>query len=359
MRFLKVFAQNTNIFISHCYFILGKTTLAHMVAKHAGYNVVEINASDDRSTNAFQTTLENSTQMRSVVDQEKRPNCIVFDEIDGAPQASVEFLVKFIAGTAPIKGKKSKGKDKGPNILKRPIICICNDVYVPALRPLRQIAFVINFPQTSSARLAERLMEIARRQHIKTDMGAMMALAEKSNNDIRSCLSVLHFYKAQHKSIGLTDIYKANVGQKDMQKGLFAVWSEIFEIKRTKKATGSSSVASLKERMQNVLNIISSFGDHERVAQGVYENFPLRQISNRRLEAISCALDWFCFNDVLTRQIYSIQNYSLMNYLNYAFVVWHFAFSSSQRQKLVYPSTGYEVSFTFFLFILTSYFSYL
>jgi len=28
---------------------LGKTTLAHVVAKHAGYNVVEMNASDDRS----------------------------------------------------------------------------------------------------------------------------------------------------------------------------------------------------------------------------------------------------------------------------------------------------------------------
>ena len=32
---------------------LGKTTLAHVIAKHAGYNVVEMNASDDRSLAAF------------------------------------------------------------------------------------------------------------------------------------------------------------------------------------------------------------------------------------------------------------------------------------------------------------------
>lgn len=32
---------------------LGKTTLAHLAAKHAGYNVVEINASDERSPDAF------------------------------------------------------------------------------------------------------------------------------------------------------------------------------------------------------------------------------------------------------------------------------------------------------------------
>ena len=32
---------------------LGKTTLAHLVAKHAGYRPVEVNASDDRSPEFF------------------------------------------------------------------------------------------------------------------------------------------------------------------------------------------------------------------------------------------------------------------------------------------------------------------
>lgn len=32
---------------------LGKTTLAHIAAKHAGYNIVELNASDDRGPEAF------------------------------------------------------------------------------------------------------------------------------------------------------------------------------------------------------------------------------------------------------------------------------------------------------------------
>jgi len=32
---------------------LGKTTLAHIAAKHAGYNVVEINASDERTPDKF------------------------------------------------------------------------------------------------------------------------------------------------------------------------------------------------------------------------------------------------------------------------------------------------------------------
>lgn len=56
---------------------LGKTTLAHTIARHAGYNVREINASDDRSPDAFKMALENGTQMKSVLSQDKRPNCII------------------------------------------------------------------------------------------------------------------------------------------------------------------------------------------------------------------------------------------------------------------------------------------
>ncbi|XP_018570059.1 chromosome transmission fidelity protein 18 homolog [Anoplophora glabripennis] len=323
---------------------LGKTTLAHMVAKHAGYNVIEINASDDRNTEAFKTCLENATQMRSVIDQKKRPNCLIFDEIDGAPPSSIDYLVKFISGTASSKAKKDKSEKKF--ILKRPIICICNDVYVPSLRPLRQIAFVVSFPPTSSARLAERLMEIARKENVKTDLGAMLALAEKSNNDIRSCLTVLHFFKGQNKPVTLSEVHKASIGQKDMQKGLFSVWQEIFRIEKSKLQSNSANSTSLKEtlksRMKKVLQTVSSFGDYDRVAQGVFENYPLLKLKDSSFEGISECLEWFVFSDVLNKQIYEQQNYSLTSYLQYACVVWHFVFGTTHSQKLNYPSAGYE-----------------
>lgn len=54
-----------------------------------GYNVVEVNASDDRSVQAFRTKLEAATQMKAVMGAERRPNCIILDEIDGAPAVSL------------------------------------------------------------------------------------------------------------------------------------------------------------------------------------------------------------------------------------------------------------------------------
>lgn len=57
------------------------------------------------------------------------------DEIDGAPLPSVELLVKWCTASTSA-GKGGKKKDKA-HALRRPIIAIANDLYAPALRPLR------------------------------------------------------------------------------------------------------------------------------------------------------------------------------------------------------------------------------
>lgn len=67
-------------------------------------------------------------------------------------QTSIDFLIKFATEKHTNRKKKTDGKEKKGIILKRPIICICNDIYVPALRNLRQNAFILNFPPTSSVR---------------------------------------------------------------------------------------------------------------------------------------------------------------------------------------------------------------
>ena len=45
--------------------------------------------SDDRSPDIFKQKIEAATQMQSVLTTDKRPNCLVIDEIDGAPTVSV------------------------------------------------------------------------------------------------------------------------------------------------------------------------------------------------------------------------------------------------------------------------------
>lgn len=68
-------------------------------------------------------------------------------------KASIEFLIKFATEKRVNRKNKANKKEEKGTVLKRPIICICNDIYVPALRNLRLNAFVLNFPPTSSVRL--------------------------------------------------------------------------------------------------------------------------------------------------------------------------------------------------------------
>ncbi|NXV00109.1 CTF18 protein, partial [Cettia cetti] len=106
---------------------LGKTTLAHVIARHAGYNAVEMNASDDRSPEAFRARIEAATQMRSVLGSRESPNCLIIDEIDGAPAASIHVLLGIIQRKEG-EGEAGAGRRRREGgLLLRPIICICND----------------------------------------------------------------------------------------------------------------------------------------------------------------------------------------------------------------------------------------
>lgn len=53
--------------------------------------------SDDRSPEVFKTALEAATQMRAVMGQDPRPNCLVIDEIDGAPAVSFPSSCSLLA----------------------------------------------------------------------------------------------------------------------------------------------------------------------------------------------------------------------------------------------------------------------
>lgn len=60
----------------------GKTTLARVVARHCGYNPIEINASDNRSAKNLISRLEEMTNNESVTANGK-PTLIILDEVDG------------------------------------------------------------------------------------------------------------------------------------------------------------------------------------------------------------------------------------------------------------------------------------
>ena len=71
-------------------------------------------------------------------------------------------------------GGKRRGK-KGPKALRRPIICICNDLHAPVLRQLRKVAFEIVVPAIPTSRLVGRLEAICRTRRVQADVRSLEA----------------------------------------------------------------------------------------------------------------------------------------------------------------------------------------
>jgi len=322
---------------------LGKTTLAHIVARHAGYNVVEMNASDDRSVDAFKKKVESSTQMRSLLTGDKRPNCLIIDEIDGAPAPTINYLVSILSNK-PI-GKK---KEKKQSQILRPVICICNELYTPSLRPLRQMALVVPFPPTSDTKLADRLKEIAIKEKMSTDLTALLALCKKSENDIRSCLSTLQFFNRKGKVLRASDVSSFNLGTKDTQKSLFNVWSEIFsqplpDQNHKSRHTVGQPTDDPAFRFKNIQTMVARSGETDRIMTGVFENYLSVPFKNIGMERAIDGTEWFCHYDMIHQEVMHSQNYSIMGHLNFPLVKCHFLYCVPGRVKISFPTQAQDL----------------
>lgn len=344
---------------------LGKTTLAHVLARHAGYNVVELNASDDRSVEAFRTALENSTQMRSLVGQQPRPNCLVIDEIDGAPAPTINYLVSVLAAKEasanPAVSAGKKKKRRGPVPINRPIICICNELYTPSLRPLRQAALVLPFNAVSPERLSGRLLEICRLKHLETDLSALLCLCQRTSNDIRACLGFLQFVRSRNSSLNVRQVQSSSVGQKDHHQSLLTAWKQVFTISSQNRVVFNTAqnseedvsvelplkqktLSPLQSRFQNICATLASCGEYDKLMQGIFENYLSAQSKEANIHTLCSALDWMCFSDVISAEIFSSQSFILLPYQMFAGVALHMFLASHRRCKITFPQTEYEAS---------------
>jgi chromosome transmission fidelity protein 18 len=185
---------------------LGKTTLAHVCARQAGYGVMEINASDDRSRDVVRGRIRTALGTESVktIQQTKskdgehpkvaRPVCVVVDEVDGVVSGSgasgdggfVKALIDLVMTdqkNSSENGGESTGRRqrKGDDFRQmRPLILICNDVYHISLRPLRQSGYaeIIHTGKPTVDAVVTRLKTIFEKEGIPCEKDAARKLCE-------------------------------------------------------------------------------------------------------------------------------------------------------------------------------------
>ena len=63
---------------------------------------------------------------------------------------------------------------------------------------------------------------------MQCDMDSLVALCDKTGNDIRSSMNTLQFLSKRGSKITAKMISQLNIGQKDQEKSLFTIMNEIF-----------------------------------------------------------------------------------------------------------------------------------
>jgi chromosome transmission fidelity protein 18 len=178
---------------------LGKTTLAHVCARQAGYESHEINASDDRTANVVRGRIRDMVGTENVRGVQKetasgvvrkagKPVCVIVDEVDGVANVGGDGgFVKALVDLILLDQKNSNPESAAAGTKKkdrfrmlRPLILICNDVYHPTLRPLRQsnLAEIVYVRKPPVASVSSRLKSIFESEGVPCDADGIRRLCE-------------------------------------------------------------------------------------------------------------------------------------------------------------------------------------
>lgn len=301
---------------------LGKSTLARIVARQAGYSTIDVNASDARTVADLNKVLEGAVKTSRTLDADQRPACLILDEIDGTPIDTIRHLVRCIQAT----GKKA---------IRRPIIGICNNLYTPALRDLRGVAWCVQLVATKQDVLAKRLEEICDRERLRCDLSTLRKLCELCANDMRHSINTLQWVavaaRKSNRAIGMKLIHEVIEKEKGGSASIFEHWSSILELSKHTDAKGG--IKSVRERIFDIERISADHGGEERFVSGLHANY----LVTLPIGVIRKASTWFLFYDDIQKIVHSLQNWSVLKYVFSFFVSLHLNIATHARVPIAYP----------------------
>ena len=250
---------------------IGKTTIAYLIAKQFGYDMIGLNASDARSKSRINEILVPVLGNVSVLGTPM----IFVDEVDG------------------IHGRSDYGGASAlVDILKEPtvpIILAANSDASDKMKSIKKAVTTIQFKKISPRLLRIYVENILKKQNAKLSPGALVKVIDKSKGDIRSMInltqSLVTGFNPQidqsFESINIEDGVNAFFKSKSVEEARSVLYS--MQINPREKINAFYS------------SIITSELDNDTLA--------------KHLEIISNA-------DMLFGRIMKTQNWRLLRYLN-------------------------------------------
>jgi len=269
----------------------GKTVAAHALGADMGWEVIELNASDDRDAASItrvatagalnQTFMAGGEFTRAAEGGRK---LIILDEADN------------------IHGRQDKGGVRAiVDTIRRtqqPVVLIANDLYelTRLASALKTLCEVIKFQSIQSRTVRSVLQRIAAEEHLEVEEDALTAIAERSSGDLRSAVNDLQAVATGRTFVGVKDV--GAVGKRDVRATMFEA---VRTILKTDNSLAARRVATeLDEEPEFLLLWLS-------------ENVPEEY---RGKEDLARAMECLARADLFLARARRTQNYRLWAYAN-------------------------------------------
>ncbi len=181
----------------------GKTSTAYAIANEWDLDLIEINASDERSKKELEKLIPAVKQM--TVFGKKR--LILIDEIDGLSSED----------RGGVSGIKTLIQES-----KFPVILTANDPWDAKFKDLRKMCVLIEYKPLTTRVIVAKLKQIAIVEKIDVDENTLKEIAQKSKGDLRAALNDL-------QSIAFATDKSTDVLSRDLETQIFEALGRVFK----------------------------------------------------------------------------------------------------------------------------------
>jgi replication factor C large subunit len=219
---------------------VGKTAVSEALARERGWDLVEINASDKRSSEILSKIAGLASTQATLF---SKGRLILLDEVDGInlrqDQGAIATILQIIKET------------------QYPLILTANDPWEPKIRPLRDACLQIELKRIGLRDGLPLLRTILGKEGVKADDDTLRLIIDRDRGDVRSILNDIQMLTGRGGTLTIDDL--GLLSGRDRTESIFEVLRIIFNSKTVAAARRATSLSDV---------------DQEMLFQWIFENAP-------------------------------------------------------------------------------------
>jgi len=208
---------------------IGKTSAANALAKDMGWDIIEMNASDQRTGEAIRNVALKGANLNTITDggqyltvKDGKRKLIVLDEADN-------LFGREDRGALPVISELIKNT-------KQPVMLIVNDFYALSKKSaaVKSDTLQITFIRPRTDVIVKALEKIAKNENVSVSQEALRKMAENSNGDMRAAIRNLESMALGRSTV--TDSDTDALSDRIVRKDIYDLMNSIFREKDAMKA---------------------------------------------------------------------------------------------------------------------------